>query len=281
MVAKPYKEAMLHQKQIVRKRALLAAEILLVAALLSLAIAIFRQTIAGNRIRAEEQAATEAMQVISAAVPEEPAAAAEAPQTAPQIQPEISALMDENPDAVGLLHFEGDRTLYVCQTFDNSYYMSHRFDGSEDPAGMIYMDWRDSLWPRSDNLILYGHNMRDGSRFGTLRRFEQKSYLLEHPVFQLVELYETVDYVPFAIFHTTVIEDDPEYFAFDQTDFADDDAFRNYVAQVKARSVLDIPIDAIPGDRLLTLATCYSDLERGRLVIVCREVKAGENFKRN
>ena len=261
---------------------LLAAEVLLIAALLSLLLAISQRLIARNRILAEEQAASESMQVIATATPEKSeAAAADPPLIIPQVQPEISALMDENPDAVGLLQFEGGRTLYVCQTFDNSYYMSHRFDGSEDPAGMIYMDYRDSLWPRSDNLILYGHNMRDGSRFGTLRRFEQKSYLLEHPLFQLTELYETIDYVPFAVFHTTVIEDDPEYFAFDQTDFTSGADFRTYVAQVKARSVLDIPIEVLPGDRLLTLATCYSGLERGRLVIVCREVKAGENFKRN
>ena len=265
----------------ITRNGLLAAEAVLITLLLSLLLAISQRLIAHNRILAEEQAASQSMQVIAAATSEEPATTTATPQTIPQIQPEIAALMEENPDAVGLLHFEGDRTLYVCQTSDNSYYMSHRFDGSENPAGMIYMDYRDSLWPRSDNLILYGHNMRDGSRFGTLRRFEQKSYLLEHPVFQLVELHETVDYVPFAIFHTTVIEGDPEYFAFDQTDFTSDADFQTYVAQVKARSVLDIPIEVLPGDRLLTLATCYSGLERGRLVIVCREVKAGENFKRN
>ena len=264
----------------VSQKVLLAAELLLIVMLLALIITISQRVIARNHILVEERSASEALQAMEATLSEQPAATA-TPQAVPQIQPEIAALMDKNPDAVGLLHFEEDRTLYVCQTTDNSYYMSHRFDGSEDPAGMVYMDYRDTLWPRSDNLILYGHNMRDGSRFGTLRRFEQKAYLLEHPLFQLAESYETVDYVPFAIFHTTVIEDDPEYFAFDQIDFASDDDFRNYVAQVKARSVLDIPIEVSPGDRLLTLATCYSGLERGRLVIVCREVKSAERFQKN
>jgi len=190
-----------------------------------------------------------------------------------EMQPEIMALREENPDAVGLLQFEGDRSLYVCQGADNSYYMNHRFDGSEDPAGMIYMDFRNGLNPRSDNLILYGHNMRDGSRFGTLRRFEDAAYLEKYPVFRLCELYETVDYAPFAIFHTTVLTDSPDYYPFDQTEFSDKTDFDRYVADVKARSVLDIPLDVQYGDRLLTLATCHSGLERGRLVIVCCELK--------
>lgn len=254
---------------------LLAAEILLAAVFTVLAFTIGQRLVSRNRILDEERAAAEALQ---AASPDCTVVAADAAPSVPEVQPEITALRRENPDAVGLLHFEGDRTLYVCQTTDNSYYMTHRFDGTEDPAGMIYMDCRDTLWPRSDNLILYGHNMRDGSRFGTLRRFEQKAYLMEYPIFQLADPYETIDYIPFAIFQTTVVPDDPEYFVFDQTDFVSYGDFQSYVAEVKARSIFEIPIEVHPGDRLLTLATCHSDIEHGRLVIVCREVKDGESF---
>ena len=191
----------------------------------------------------------------------------------PVVQPTIKDLMSQNDDAVGLLHFDGDRTLYVCQTIDNRYYMSHRFDKSEDPAGMIYMDYRNSLWPRSDNLILYGHNMRDGSRFGTLKRFENVDHMIEYPIFQLVERYETVDYIPIAIFHTTVVPDGRNYYAFDRIDFADENDFNQFIQDVKSRSIIDIPASAVYGDKLLTLATCYSGQEHGRLIIVCREVR--------
>lgn len=261
-----------------RKRLLGLLEGSFILLLISLAAVIVVRTLSAGHISAEEQAAAVHYQDITAVQTENDTPAI---SESPEIQPEIAALMEQNSDAVGLLHFEGDRTLYVCQTTDNVYYMNHRFDKSEDPAGMIYMDFRNSLWPRSDNLILYGHNMRDGSRFGTLKRFEKKDYILKYPIFQLVGKYETVDYVPFAVFHTTVLTDDGSYYPFDQVDFEDEAAFQQYVHDAKSRSVLNIPVDVAYGDKLLTLATCHSGLERGRLVIVCREVKDGEDFTGN
>ena len=51
------------------------------------------------------------------------------------------ALLEENPDLVGMVGY-GERAMYVCRGTDNRWYSNHRFDGSEDPAGMIYMDCR-------------------------------------------------------------------------------------------------------------------------------------------
>lgn len=259
-----------------KKRRLAMLEGLLILLLITLMIVIIGRWLAAKRISSEEQAAADHYQaIVTSQIDDEPSGVSENPE----IQPEILDLMNQNSDAVGLLHFESDRTLYVCQATDNVYYMTHRFDKSEDAAGMIYMDYRNSLWPRSDNLILYGHNMKDGSRFGTLKRFENKDYILKYPIFQLAERYETVDYVPFAVFHTTVLTDDDAYYPFDQVDFVDENDFNQYIHDVQSRSVLNIPIDVTYGDKLLTLATCHSGMERGRLVIVCREVKPTDNIR--
>ncbi len=258
-----------HRRMQRRKKSVLGfVEFLLIVLSILLIFMIGKRFAAARETMNEERAAADLHQsmVLSRLLNEEN----------PKIQPEIAELMEKNGDAVGLLHFGEDRTLYVCQAADNSYYMTHRFDRSEDPAGMIFMDYRNSLMPRSDNLILYGHNMRNGSRFGTLKRFEKKAYVQKYPIIQFADRYETVDYVPFAVFHTTVLKDDANYYGFDVVDFADDHVYQQYVQDVKARSVLEIPIEVENGDRLLTLVTCHSGLERGRLVIVCREVKAGD-----
>ena len=255
-----------------RKTRWLVLEWISLALLVLLSLLMIRRLIAWNRIMDEERAAAGLREsVVTAEPPFEPIAA-------PTVQPAIQELQDQNKDAVGLLHFGEDHTLYVCQSTDNAYYMTHRFDGSEDPAGMIYMDYRNTLFPRSDNLILYGHNMRNGSRFGTLGHYLQKEYLRKYPLFQFADACETADYVPFAIFHTSADPDAPEYFAFDRVNFSTDDDFTNYVREVRERSVLKIPLEASPGDRLLTLATCSSELDHGRLVIVCRAVREGERF---
>ena len=248
------------------RKALVIIEILMILLFIVFLTMIVRQLVGAQTIANEEEEAERLHQSLSSVVPT-------ADVDTPEIQPEIAGLMWQNSDAVGLLHFDGDRTLYVCQGADNDYYMTHRFDGSEDPAGMIFLDCQCSLWPRSDNLILYGHNMKNGSRFGTLKRFEKTEHLIEFSIFQLAERYETVDYVPIAVFHTTADLNGDAYFAFDQIDFADAADFDRYIAEVKSRSVVDIPVGAVYGDRLLTLATCHSGQEHGRLVIVCREVK--------
>ena len=246
----------------------LVAEILCIAVLAVVVLMIIGRLTDRGAVSREEQASTRAMQAVEPA--DSPETTPE-PEKPPVIQPAIAALQAQNPDAVGLLKFDADRSLYVCQGDDNYHYMYHQFDGTENPAGMIFMDYRNTLLPRSDNLILYGHNMRDGSRFGTLKRFTEAEYLLNHPIFTFADAYETVEYLPFAVFHTTVIEEDEAYFAFDRTDFADEAAFDAYIAEVKSRSVLDLPVEVNHGDKLLTLATCSSAHDRGRLVIVCKE----------
>ena len=159
--------------------------------------------------------------------------------------------------------------LYVCQGEDNTFYASHRFDGSEDPAGMIYMDWRCSAWPLGKNTILYGHNMRDGSRFGKLNRMTDAEYLAEHPYVRYASLYEIRDYRPIAVFYANVDPTAADYFDFAVTDFPDETSFTAYVQEAKRRSVVNLPSTAQYGDNLLTLATCSEEGVGGRLVVVC------------
>lgn len=254
------------KRQLLRRRARRNWLILELVCLLILAVLvamIAQKLVARRRIAAEESASNRAMQIIVEST------SAPAPSSAPVIPLSMRMLLEQNPDTVGMLRFDGDRSFYVCRTDDNVYYMNHRFDGSEDPAGMIYMDYRCELLPRSDNLILYGHNMADGSRFGTLKRFRNEKHLSANPVFTFADLYETVDYAPVAVFTTSVIPDDPAYFPFDCPDFATEDDFNAYIDAIKARSELSLSATPAYGDKLLTLATCSNDHERGRLVIVC------------
>lgn len=194
------------------------------------------------------------------------------PSTAPAMFAKAEKLLKENPDFVGMVGY-GDMSLYVCQSQDNAYYATHRFDGNEDPAGMIYMDCRCSIWPLSDNTILYGHNMRDGSRFGKLNRLTKPSYRHEHPYVRFASLYEMHDYVPVSIFYANVDPASDDYFDFAQPNFPDGQSFDAFVREMNERSILDAPANVSFGDRLLTLATCSEEAYGGRLVVVCKQEK--------
>ena len=260
-------------KQQQHRRLWLIVEIVCVAVfILAIASLIAKLTDSRER-RAEEQASTQAFEAYSEMLEAEPSAdpiAAPSPEDPPRPAPEAQALLAQNPDFVGMVGFE-DMSLYVCQGEDNFYYASHRFDGTEHPAGMIFMDCRNNLWPLDDNTILYGHNMRDGSRFGKLGRYTDAEYLAQNGVFRFASLYELHEYAPIAIFYTSVDSGNPDYFNFAQTNFADEAAFDAYIREVSARSIHPLPADVHFGDRLLTLATCSEAYDGGRLVIVCRE----------
>ena len=81
---------------------------------------------------------------------------------------DFDALLAINPDVVGWIEIVGSDISYpVVQTQDNSHYLNHTFEGHRNRSGAIFLDRRDN----SDFLSLarvYGHNMRDGSMFGTL-----------------------------------------------------------------------------------------------------------------
>lgn len=191
-----------------------------------------------------------------------------AAQPLPPMFAKAEKLLQQNSDLVGMLAYD-NLSLYVCQADDNSYYASHRFDGSEDPAGMIYMDYRCSIWPQSDNLILYGHNMRDGSRFGKLNRFANQKFIDEDPFVRFATLYEMADYRPVSVFYTQTNPEGDDYFDFARIEFDDQMEFESYIQEISSRSVVSLNAEADYGEQLLTLVTCSGDEEGERLVVVC------------
>lgn len=244
-------------------------------AVLLISILAGRRIAEQSRRGAEERASAEVFdRIVSAPATVAPAEAAEALADPPAVLDRAGELLRENADFVGMVGFE-DMRLYVCQGDDNTYYASHRFDGSEDPAGMIFMDFRCSVWPLSDNTILYGHNMRDGSRFGKLKRFKRMKHLQKYPIIKFASLYEVHDYAPLAVYQTNVRPEAEDYFDFARTDFSTRTEFDAYIAESRARSVLDLQVDAQYGDSLLTLATC-AEGDGERLIVVCVRIKGGE-----
>lgn len=256
-----------------QRRKWLVIEIACAAAFLVLAGTLITRLTCQSHRAAEERAAQEALTRIQTEQTLAPTTAptnVPAPSEAPpqQMFAYAQELLQTNGDLVGMVGFD-DMALYVCQGDDNAYYASHRFDRSEDPAGMIYMDCRCSAWPLSQNTILYGHNMRDGSRFGKLNRMTDAAYWAEHPCVRYASLYEIRDYRPIAVFYANVDPTAADYFDFAVPDFPDEASFTTYVQEAKRRSVVGFPTAAQYGDNLLTLATCSEEGVGGRLVVVC------------
>ena len=87
------------------------------------------------------------------------------------LQVDFEGLKAQNPDVVAWIQIPAlDISYPVVQGKDNSYYLHHMFDGKENKNGSIFIDYHNQPEFTDSNTIVYGHNMKNGSMFGTLDR---------------------------------------------------------------------------------------------------------------
>ena len=110
--------------------------------------------------------------------------------------PSLQELQKINPDVCAWLTVDGTKIDYpVVQGTDNEYYLKHTFKKTEHVAGSIFLDKDNSPDFSNRKTILYGHNMKDGSMFQGLHKYESESYLQEHnKVYLYLPAVETLTY---------------------------------------------------------------------------------------
>lgn len=197
--------------------------------------------------------------------------------TPPPVQASFGELLSHNPDTVGYLDLDGLISLPVVQRLDdNDFYLTHNFDGAEAREGALFLDGVNRLVPEDDCLIVYGHNMKNGSMFGQLHRYEDPAYARRHPLIRFDTIYENRQYAPIAAFTASMDPADDHYFEVRQFLF-DETGFELFALKLQARSAWRSPLEARYGDRLLLLVTCdYSDKE-GRFILALRQLRPDES----
>ena len=196
--------------------------------------------------------------------------------TAPPVQDSFSALLAENPETVGFLKIGSIVSLPVVQREnDNSYYLSHTFSGAESTEGTLFLDGLNRLVPEDDCLIVYGHNMHNGTMFGNLRMYLNRDFFRSSDLISFDTLYENRQYVPFAAFNASMSSDSSNYFDVRQFIF-DETSFDTFVLKLQSRSEFDVPVDIQYGDRLLLLVTCDYSQDDGRFILALRALRNGE-----
>lgn len=111
----------------------------------------------------------------------------QAQETTAPIQVDFAALQTENPQVVGWIYCEDTVINYpVLQGNDNSYYLSHAYDGTESSNGSIFVEAENAVGFADANTIIYGHNMKNRTMFGTLEDWARQDYYEAHPVLWLL-----------------------------------------------------------------------------------------------
>ena len=200
--------------------------------------------------------------------------------------PQYQALYAQNSDLAGWIQIDGTNINYpVMQSkHDPDFYLKHNFEKADSPHGCPYVQENCDVLKPSDNLVIYGHHMNNGSMFADLEKFKDEDFWREHKTIAFNTLTEKNEYEILAVFKTVVYTDSPEAFKYYRfTDAQSPEEFEVYIDKCKELSLYDTGVSAEYGDKLITLSTCEYSRTNGRLVVVAKKVteSSGANAPAN
>lgn len=192
-----------------------------------------------------------------------------------KVLPEYETLYNKNKKLIGWLKIDDTIIDYpVMQTSNNEYYLDHNFNQEKDNNGSIFMDTDCVAYPRSQNLILYGHHMKSGKMFGDLEKYASESYYKKHSIIHFDTIYEKSVYQIMYVFRTKVLKENEIAFKYYQfIDAGSGEEFNSYMNEMAQMSLYDTGVTAQYGDELLTLSTCDHSQTDGRFVVVAKRIQ--------
>lgn len=179
-----------------------------------------------------------------------------------------------NSDFVGWITIEDTNIDYpVMQTTDNpDFYLKHSFEKSYSDYGVPYVQENCAI-DLSDNTVIYGHHMKNGTMFSDLCKFESKDFYSKHKTIQFDTLGGYGEYEIVAVFKTAAYSEQGfKYYHF--VDAHSKTEFDEFISACKELALYDTGVTAKYGDKLITLSTCEYSQQNGRLVVVAK--KTGE-----
>lgn len=188
----------------------------------------------------------------------------------PKILEEYQQFYTINPDFAGWIRIADTSIDYpVMQNKENpEFYLSHNFLKEEQYSGSIFLDGFTSTYPMDDNVILYGHNMKDGSIFGSLKQYKDQKFYKEHPEFEFDTCYEKALYEIIAVVVTDISEERDFYYY--ETNNFDEDSFQKCREFIEEEQLYETGYRAEYGNQLVMLSTCEGSSKNSRLIVIGR-----------
>ena len=182
---------------------------------------------------------------------------------------DFEKLKEKNSDVVAWLKVNGTNIeTTVVKTTNNDYYLTHNFNKEYNSAGWIFADYKNKVDGTDKNLVIYGHNMRDDSMFGSLKWVINEDWYNneDNKYITLVTENETQIYEVFSVYQ---IEEEDYYI---QTNFNTEKEFSTFLETIKKRSKKDFNVDVNKEDNILTLSTCANN-NKYRVVLHAKKIR--------
>ena len=188
----------------------------------------------------------------------------------------VKELRKENQDIVGWLEIENTNINYpVLQGKDNEYYMSHNYKKQKSKNGAIFLD-KDYDWNiKSNNLLIYGHNLNNGTMFQELLKYEKESFYKEHQIINFITEKEEANYEIISVIKTRVYYKNEKnafrYYFFINT--KSEKEYNEFITNAKKESLYETNKTANYGDELITLSTCSYHVKDGRFAVIGKKIE--------
>lgn len=176
---------------------------------------------------------------------------------------DLDALFKKNKECIGWVCIKKTAIDYPVMHTPNDpkKYLYKNFNGQYSSSGTPFLDARCTI--NSSNCILYGHNMRNGQLFASLKQYVDKSYYKKHPE---VEFQTKNGDNFYKIFAVVTLKQDDEWYNF--LDAPNSKNFKKNVSRIMEKALYTTGVKPKFGQQLLTLSTCYGSDEDGRLIVV-------------
>ena len=171
----------------------------------------------------------------------------------------LLALQNTNPDCVAWLFVEGTNISYpVMHTPEEpEKYIRTNFYGDKSSSGTPFLDGRCTL--DSENLIIYGHNMMNGTMFAGLKKYLEKDYFESHTEIELITNSRSLIYKALAVVR---VKDTDAWYTFV------DERQNEVLSDMLKSSTYHTDIEVTETSKFITLSTCYGRNDTDRLLLI-------------
>lgn len=175
---------------------------------------------------------------------------------------DFDSLMKVNADATAWIYCPGTVINYaVATSHDNADYLHTLLNGKQNAGGTLFIDCRNSADFSDNNTVIYGHNMKNGSMFGTLQRYKKQSYYKEHP---LMYIYTPSVNYRVEIFAAFVGDSGMDIYNVPSSE----NARAAYLDYALRHSFIKTDVSVEAEDDIVTLSTCTSGGETERFIVM-------------
>ena len=177
---------------------------------------------------------------------------------------DFEALKSMNQDTVGWIRFDEPKQISypLVKGLDNSKYLRTTFEGKRNAAGALFLDVANAADFSDRNTFIYGHNMKNGSMFGQLRKFKNAAFCEQNPYFYI----STPDgrESKYQIFAVKVVSDTSANY---RKEYMDDADFLQYIQMIRQGSVCSPNVEIGADAKIVSLSTCTNVRDDERLLV--------------